>query len=369
MSNIHPIQSLSSRRQAEQAERRTEQACDWIAKLDRQLSAEEHQQLQLWLQQDSAHQAALMEVAALWDKMDSLSRLADLFPQQATQAHASASQAPKTKVQPWLLAASVGFFMLLAGWSWQAGLSFWPQLSSSGSLLVQQQSYQTRIGESRTIALPDGSTLLLNTNSFATVRFSDKARLIELQRGEINIEVAHDQQRPLSVVAAGKVIQAVGTVFNVQVKADQVDLIVTEGKVLVATAAITDLPQAEPMLARRLSTQAMAISTNERVKLDASGKAKEVVQKMAAPDIAASLSWRSGKLIFRGETLAEAITEIGRYTEVKFTLDDDDALRKVQVAGMFKTGDVDGLLAVFQHNFNISHQKLADNTILLKFAI
>lgn len=366
MSNIHPIQPLLSRRQAEQAERRMEQACEWVAKLDRQLSAEEHQQLQQWLQQDAAHQTVFMEVAAMWDKLDSLSRLADLFPQQPSVV---ARQTSERKVQPWLLAASVGFLLLLAGWSWQAGLWFLPQLTSSGSLLVQQQSYQTRIGENRTIALPDGSTLILNTNSFATVRFSEKARLIELQRGEMNIEVAHDQTRPLSVVAAGKVIQAVGTVFNVQVKAEQVDLIVTEGKVLVATAAISDLPQAEPLLASRLSSQALAISTGERVKLDASGKAKEVVQKMAAPDIAASLSWQSGKLIFRGETLAEAITEIGRYTEVKFTLDDDEALKKVQVAGMFKTGDVDGLLAVFQHNFNISHQKLADNRILLKFAI
>ncbi len=364
MSNIHPIQPLSSRRQAEQAERRTEQACDWIAKLDRQLSAEEHQQLHLWLQQDPAHQAALLEVAAMWDKLDSLSRLADLFPQQQAKPVPATAQS-----RPWLLAACAACVMLLASWSWHAGLLWGPSVAGTGNVLVQQQSYQTRIGENRTIALPDGSTLILNTNSFATVRFSDKARLIELQRGELNIEVAHDQQRPLSVVAAGKVIQAVGTVFNVQVKSEQVDLIVTEGKVLVATAAITDLPQAEPLLARRLSSQALAISTGERVKLDASGKAKEVVQKMAAPDIAASLSWQSGKLIFRGETLAEAISEIGRYTDVKFTLADDDALRKVQVAGMFKTGDVDGLLAVFQHNFNISHQKLADNTILLKFAI
>ncbi len=362
MSNIHPIQP--PRRQAEPAERQLEQACAWIARLDRQLSDDEQQALQQWLQQDPAHQQALLEVASLWDKMDNLSRLADLFPVSANPPHRSSGS-----WRQFAAAAAVAGLLLLAGWSWQTGWLAWPQPQSMNNLLVQQQSYQTQIGESRIVALPDGSQLLLNTNSFAMVRFSDKARIIELQRGEINIEVAHDAQRPLSVVAAGKVIQAVGTVFNVQVKAAQVELIVTEGKVLVETAAVHDLPQAEPMLARRLSAKALAITSGERVELDASGRRPERIEKMAAPDIAASLSWRSGKLIFRGETLAEAIAEISRYTDVKFTLADDEALKNIQVAGMFKTGDIDGLLAVFAHNFNIRHQKLADNTILLQFAI
>jgi transmembrane sensor len=34
---------------------------------------------------------------------------------------------------------------------------------------------------------------------------------------------------------------------------------------------------------------------------------------------------------------------------------------------MFKTGDVNGLLAVFKSNFNISHERLSRDKILLKF--
>ena len=119
-------------------------------------------------------------------------------------------------------------------------------------------------------------------------------------------------------------------------------------------------------LANRLPETALAISKGEKVALDASGQQAEKVLKIDAVDIAASLSWRSGNLIFRGETLAEAVAEISRYTDIQFELADDAKLKDIHVAGMFKTGDVNGLLAVFKSNFNISHERLSRDKILLK---
>ena len=58
----------------------------WIAKLDRELNDEERRQLQRWLHQHKEHTRVLMEMAALWDKMDSLARLADLFQPPAAKS-------------------------------------------------------------------------------------------------------------------------------------------------------------------------------------------------------------------------------------------------------------------------------------------
>ncbi len=76
------------------------------------------------------------------------------------------------------------------------------------------------------------------------------------------------------------------------------------------------------------------------------------------------MSWRQGNLIFRGESLEDAVAEIGRYTTVEFVILDDD-LRKVRIAGLFKAGDVDGLLATLRENFNISYQHTGDGKIVL----
>jgi transmembrane sensor len=358
MSNIHQIHLQSKRQQAVLDEQRLEQACDWITRLDRSLNKAEIAELQQWLAADTQHRECLLEVAALWDKMDSLQRLADLFPSTEPQRR-----------QPWrplAIAASVACLFTLAALFWRAD-GFVTDQGATPALVATQSSYQTRVGETSTIELPDRSRLLLNTNSFVIVKYSAKARIIELQRGEIMINVAHDSSRPLSVVAAGKIIQAVGTAFNVQMRDSQVELIVTDGKVRVETAAALKL-QDEQQLAARLPASALAISKGERVDLDASGQLEEKVEKIAAVDIAANLSWRSGNLIFRGESLAEAVHEISRYTDIRFELSDDAKLRDIHVAGMFKTGDVDGLLAVFKSNFNISHERLSRDKILLKFA-
>lgn len=355
--NIHPISLQSKRQQAVLDEQRLAEASDWIAKLDRNLTPAETEALQLWLAQSPEHRATLLEVAALWDKMDTLQRLADLFP--------PAEKNVRPQWQHWGLAASVALVASLLTFWWQPEL-LTPSATATSAIVATQSSYQTRIGETNTIELPDQSKLVLNTNSFVVVKYSAKARIIELQRGEILIDVAHDTSRPLSVLAGGKIIQAVGTAFNVQVRDSQVELIVTDGKVRVETA-LTEMIADEHRLANRLPESALAISKGEKVDLDASGQQEEKVQKMDAVDIAASLSWRSGNLIFRGESLADAVAEISRYTDIQFELADDAKLKDIHVAGMFKTGDVNGLLAVFKSNFNISHERLSRDRILLKF--
>jgi transmembrane sensor len=84
--------------------------------------------------------------------------------------------------------------------------------------------------------------------------------------------------------------------------------------------------------------------------------------------VAANLSWRQGSIIFRGESLSDAMTEISRYTNINFELADDERLKQVHVAGMFKTGDVKGLLEVLNNNFNISYERVSPDKIMLKYA-
>ncbi len=360
MSNIHQIHQHAKMKQEMQNadELRVEQASDWIAKLDRGLSDSEQVVLKQWLAQDPLHLEVLFEVAELWDKMDELSRLADLFPSSTQQR----------KTPKWYTAIAASVLVMLTFAIYYAGFQDGIFGAEQNAVVAKQMHYQTQVGESNTINLPDNSKLVLNTNSFVQVKYTPNARIIELQRGEIHIDVAHDKSRPLSVVVGGKVIQAVGTAFNVERRADQVELIVTDGKVLVAeqkkAAEQADIEQ----IVARLPVTSMAISKGEKVDLDLTGDHKEQVVKVDAGEMAASLSWRQGNLIFRGEPLADAMAEISRYTDIEFELFDDEKLRQVQVAGMFKTGDVTGLLDVLSRNFNISYQRIGGDKIILKFA-
>jgi transmembrane sensor len=188
-----------------------------------------------------------------------------------------------------------------------------------------------------------------------------------LQRGEIHINVAHDKSRPLSVLAGGQLIQAVGTAFNVQLKADQVELIVTQGKVLVKEKSIKDFQLLVEKNQTKLSNSEVSVTKDEKIELNLGNKLDQTTVKIDSFELASKLSWRKGKLIFTGESLAEALAEISRYTQVKFQLEDSSNIKDVKVAGVFKTGDVSGLLKVLAKNFNISHEQVSKNIIKLRY--
>jgi transmembrane sensor len=332
-----------------------DEASEWLAKLDRGLSAEDEQALNCWVKQSAEHREALLKLASLWDRMDSLSLLAELFPRPVRQPKTLRRYAPA-------IAASALFAAIVVAWQ-LAGTSL---TRPDNVVAIVDGIYETAIGEQFTVDLPDDSRLVLNTNTLVKVVYSDKQRLLILERGEMNIEVAHDAERPLSVMAGQKIVQAVGTAFNVQIINDsEVELIVTAGKVLVAERGDikgdTGMKTAGNVI-KPLSDTSTVVSKGERVVL---GARQQAIAKVSDSDISAQLSWRQGNLVFRGETLAEAVVELGRYTPVKFELV-DAKLADIRIGGRFKAGDVDGLLATLKENFEIDYERPDAERVLLK---
>ena len=362
MNNIYSIDELSKHKRDNKSldEKQLDEATDWISRLDRGLTDSEDARFSEWLSCSPKNMSVLFEVAQMWDKLDDLNRLSDLFPQN-TPTPVSKNYWMKSMAASFLLASLVGLFQFYSD-------DLKESLRDPSSIVAEQKIYQTDIGESSTVHLADNSKLILNTNTFVQVRYSTKARLIELQRGEIHIEVAHDSQRPLSVIAGGKIIQAIGTAFNVELRNNLVQLLVTDGKVLITEKSLDLTTENIDEKTFKLPSSSMAISKGEKIDFDLSGFQAEKVTKVAPVEIAASLSWRQGNLIFRGESLAEVMAEISRYSDVKFELDDNKQLQEIQVVGMFKTGDITGLLDVLKQNFKISHRRVSENKIFLKFA-
>ena len=349
MSNIHQLPTQG---------RLHDEASEWLAKLDRGLSADEEKLLKLWMAQSAEHRTAFLKLASLWDRMGSLSLLSELFPRPAAQPKAT------RRYYPAAIAASVAFAVGIAVWQMAGSNRWW--LPQDNVVAIVDGVYETAIGQQSTVNLPDDSLLVLNTNSLVKVVYSDQQRLLILERGEMNIEVAHDAQRPLSVIAGQKVVQAVGTAFNVQIVNDsEVELIVTEGKVLVAERG--DIRgdatgKAAGSSFNVASDKSAVVAKGERVLL---GSSEEEIAKVSDSDISAQLSWRQGSLVFRGETLAEAVVELSRYTPVKFVIQ-DARIGAIRIGGRFKAGDVDGLLATLKENFNIDYERPDADRVLLK---
>jgi len=326
-----------------------EEASLWIARLDRQLSDDEQVELKAWLGADERHHEAFLEMAELWDRMDVLSVLADV-------ARAPGRQKPSVWLG-WAAALLIGFGLWF---SWQP-MQAW--LSPESVIVLKEKVYSTTVGELRTVRLADKSVLTLNTNSSVIVTYTNQQRIIQMQRGELHIEVAHDSSRPLSVYASGKVIQAVGTAFNVYVEQGDVQVTVTDGTVLVAQQ---DVSRKDPVRPKTLMLPETALSLSQG-QFSVVSADQPQIQTLKKDDLTALVSWQQGKLIFNGETLAEAMQQVSRYGDVEFKIA-DSALAAIPVVGLFRNDDLKGVLFALQENFSVQHQWLDNHTILLSAA-
>lgn len=332
-----------------------EHASDWIGKLDRGLSEEEERQFEAWLFESDRNYVVFMEMAKLWDRMDILSTIGDVRP-----------EASKSSSGRWHYALPVAATVALAAiFAWDI---YTRDLVEPTPTVIAQESqvFETSTGQRSKYDLNDGTTIVLNTNTRVIVEYTSKNRLLYLEKGELHVEAASDPSRPLSVYLGDRVVQAVGTEFNVEISHDQsIEIVVTEGIVMVGIVDedVANRISEEPILLPPTST---LIAAGQEVIVQATDAVQEEIVPDAIDDeeIAVKLSWRDGNLIFRGESLEEAISEVGRYTAVEFVFLDEDA-KKRKVSGLFRAGDVEGLLVALRNNFNISYERVADDRIIL----
>jgi transmembrane sensor len=328
-----------------------DEASLWITRLDRGLSEQEQLELKVWLDISHTHVEIFMQLVKLWDKMESLSQLSELFPHKPQPA-------PKNKTPLFAWAASFIFASLISLGLWLNADVF---LGQGSTQVVQFNSdYETKIGEQSTFFLQDKTRIKLNTNSLVRVTYTDKQRVFELLRGEMHVVVAHNEHKPLSVYAGSNIIQAVGTAFNVELGSEEVELIVTDGKVLVSDI---NSQTVEPLKLTNvyLSPKSFAVNKGQKAQLKASNTS---IIGSDSGKLASDLAWQQGNLIFRGESLFDAMQEVSRYTNYQFDFGDEET-KSLQIAGLFKTSDISGLLAALESNFNVVFKKISTDKIRL----
>lgn len=206
---------------------------------------------------------------------------------------------------------------LIAGGAIAAGFAI------GGVLLWNQRpvAYQTAVGERRTITLPDGSRVTLNTNTRLAARFGGGRREVVLEAGEALFAVVHRDGAPFDVLSQGGRVRVTGTRFNVyrQANVTQVDLL--EGGVTAGPAEDG-------------SKAAVQLAPGQAVRLSPSGRPGPIFVAQAARID----DWNNGRISFVGASLTEAVAEMNRYSRTPLRIA-TPSLGRLQVDGVFEAGD------------------------------
>lgn len=341
-----------------------EQAALWVVRAEQgNLLDEERTALREWLQASPTHVRLFREALAVNADAELLSVLAEAVDSRAD----ATNPVQRWGRRRWYAGVAATLVASLA-------LLF---LASESELLgfsnQHTELYTTIKGQRDSVDLPDGSKVLLNTATRLTVNFSRQQREIRLEAGEAYFVVEPDPARPFVVHAGSGTITAVGTAFSVYRRNQGVEVVVSEGKVLVESAVTQkqsrkEEPSAEIGLgqietaADHARTTHIIAEPGQSVTFD-NGQI-ESVTTVAPAALSRKLLWQQGMLAFEDELLDQVIKEFSRYSDTNIVIANAE-LRNIRVDGYFNAEDVAGMLDSLRANFGIQVEYLNDSTIAL----
>jgi transmembrane sensor len=215
------------------------------------------------------------------------------------------------------------------------------------------ERYATPVGGFASVPMPDGSNVTLNTDSQIRIALTDTERRVELGHGEAFFEVSKDPKRPFVVRAGDKRVIAVGTKFSVRREGDDIEIVVTEGKVRVQDGAAGQDSRVGGSADVFLTPGSIARADDAGV----------LVQRRTLPEAEEHLGWRTGWLMFRDQGLAEAIAEFNRYSARKIVIQ-DPAIASLKIEGNFRATNVEAFVRLLESGFPVRAEVRADQILL-----
>jgi transmembrane sensor len=316
------------------------EAALWVVRADGETADPTRQgKLEAWLELSPEHELAYARQLRAWDRMgEALTEAGGPMPRRSRPR---ARESRRPLVRPQLRRAAAWASVAVIG----AGLAGVLWLSNAGT------AYATGVGEHRVIRLQDGSRVEMNTATKMVVRYTLTGRNIELQKGEALFEVAPNKNRPFNVMADHERVRAVGTAFNVRVRGEGIDVLVSKGVVEVGPQHAADGGH------RRLTAGVMASFL----------RSGDTVQSVSSAEIERTLAWRYGAIALNGQSLEQAADEFNRYNVRQLRVADPQ-IADLKLGGYFRADDLDNFVRALKVSFGVEVTSRDNQTLYLSRA-
>ena len=316
-----------------------EAAANWDVRLrSHRCTAEDRAEFNRWLTADARHQGAYerlqrglaaLRSASNHPQLQALREIASLAERRAQTRH---------RVLTWVAtAAGIAIVALAIGtlpWHPQALQVAMPETTS---LLQHSKSevLATSTTERRTVSLQDGTSVTLDSSTRVETEWLVHERRIRLLSGRALFRVAKDKTRPFIVTVGDRTVTALGTVFDIRLGANKVQVTLLEGRV-----AVRGVGQAANQPTQELAPNQQLLAFDDQ---PAIVKTVNGIQESA---------WADGQVYFVDEPLSVAVAEMNQHSVLQLVIA-DPALSKYRLSGMFRVGNQDGFVTAITTYFPI----------------
>ncbi|WP_253717224.1 FecR domain-containing protein [Sphingomonas sp. AP4-R1] len=305
-------------------------AIDWAARAERGLSDTERTELDRWLESDPRRLGAYVRAQAAWIHAERAVALGAM-PEGTGAGEAEQPEpiTPNRRHRP-------DRRMILGGGAAIAASVAAVAFVGRGRV----RTLESGVGEIRKLALADGTTIMLDTDTKVDVAGAGDGRRLTLQRGKIFLDVARRGARALGIDAGGLAMEMAEGAVGIQAMA---------GLPLVALVAKGQLTVSQSDGLFRAPRRLDLREYQELSLADGAPLGAGAIRAIAASERDRFLAWRDGMISFGGETLATAVRAFDRYGTVRIVVDPELAAQKI--TGLFRADDPRGFAAVAAASF------------------
>ncbi|MDK3108465.1 FecR domain-containing protein [Providencia rettgeri] len=299
-------------------------AAMWVVKTtQRELTSQENEDFQSWLNASELHKSTYYRARQLW-------ALTANKPRQQTVDN---QQGMNKKRRPRYIGLSIAAVVLVSVLS----MSIWY------FQYTQPVDYYAKTGEIQHITLPDGSRVDLDSGAQLQLAFSPQYRQVNLLRGRAYFTVApktDTEPRPFQVMAKNGITQALGTEFSVDNENSKVAVSVYQHSVKVSL----------------FSGQEMVIPAGNFTRYQSD------ITPMTSMVNSHSTVWREGQIIFQQQTFPEVIAEINRYRDKQIILLTEE--RVGHISGVLQINTLDSGLTHLVSSYGLSVYEIPFFTLI-----
>lgn len=323
-------------------------AAKWIARRDAGWTAAERAECERWRAADVRHAQALAKYDDAWvlfDRPRAMGGADAMWHELGVRA-----QRRRHRIR---LALATAAALVVAGFVAQIPQPWRTAAPPSGNRAI------VRTPEKRTFA--DGSVVELRSDARIAVDFASTLRKVTLHQGEAHFQIVPDPTRPFVVTAGGVNVRAVGTAFSVQLGMEEIEVLVTAGRIAVekppAAAIVNPMSHPTPAAATPLAM----VDAGNRIRVNLTAGQSQTAAVSEA-ELAERLAWRAPRLEFSGTPLVEVVELLNRHSRVQLAL--EPGLATVELSGIFRADNTEAFLRVLEATFGITAERSGNLVVL-----
>lgn len=203
----------------------------------------------------------------------------------------------------------------------------------------EEMLVSTGRGERANIILPDGSKVMLNSQSrlsYMPVNYNKKERQVHFE-GEAYFQVSKNKACPFLIDAKGLTVKVLGTIFNLRVRdtSNKSELTLEEGSVLLSSVR---------------TGKSVILKPNQKAVLNQVDGEITVVRDEAVQQASA---WKHGDMIFKNTPLANVLESIQENYGVEFRIEGKDQPSDDSFTGTITTSDLNEVLDVLEKIYHL----------------